>query len=202
MLKRWLLLAGCVFLVASPVLAQSDQQFTSEDEQVTFTYPADWFAVEDDQGDFIISNIELTEEQIASGVFDQDLDEEQIFLVISVYDPQQQPEGQFIVPQGPPLFLLGFYSGLFSFIFSPGFGSNAIVTFEEPEQMTVNDIDFAIGRLAITEAGETNYVAIITSLLGEDVHLATSLAGSVDSLDSFLGTALEIVSTVEYTSQE
>ncbi|MCI0710408.1 MAG: hypothetical protein L0154_09630 [Chloroflexi bacterium] len=202
MLKRLILLLLCTLLFASPILAQEDQQFTSEDGQVTFTYPSDWFVVEDEQGDFIVSNAELTEEQIASGVFDQELDEDQIFLVISVYDPQRQPEGQFVVPNGPPLFLLGFYSGLFSFIFSPGFGSAAIVTFEEPELVTVNDIEFAVGRLSITEAGETSYVAIITSLLDDNVHLATSLAGSVDSLDNFLETALEIVSTVEYSPQE
>jgi hypothetical protein len=202
MLRRLFLFVLCLLLMALPVLAQSDQKFMSDDEQVTFSYPEGWFAVEDEQGDFIVSNAELTEEQIATGVFDQELDEDQIFIVISVYDPARQPEGQFVVPNGPPLFLLGFYSGLFSFIFSPGLGSSAIVNFEEPELMLVNDVEFAIGRLALTEAGATSYVAIITSLVDNDVHLATSLAGSVDSLENFLGTALEIVSTVEYTPQE
>lgn len=195
-----LLMTFTILLVPSAQAQDDTKVFTSDSGMVSFEYPADWFAVEDEAGDFIISNDEITDEQMASGVFTPGADIDQVFLVISVYDPAQRDPGDFIIPPGPPIYLLGYYSGLFSFIFASNF--DTAIDLGEPQEEIVNDTTFAIGELQYTGQDGPSTILIITSQLVGDIHLTTSLAGAVESLDSYLETALEIVSTVTYETEE
>ena len=176
-----------------PVKAQDDwQTYTSEDRQLSFQYPNGWTAEPNEEG-----GIDVMSEESLLVIPDEPepLLPGQFKASITFYDPTLNPDEIVIPFDGPPLYTLGFTSGIMALVFSlgEGFSGEEIeLSWGTPEEIEINGIDAAIVRMDTKDDG-----LIMVWPLGEGRGIWIQFNCAKGEMDSWQDTIYKIAESIE-----